>query len=337
MLLEDHSEAHMLELLLGFQKSAALVTAASLGLADHVHAGLTTVAELSAATHTLPDRLRRLVRALSQSGIFTLDREGHIGLTDLGHTLRRDHERSLLWAALMLKGPQGKVWEALEESLRDPKLPFERLTGQTLFGLLNVNEKEAAIFHGGMVSLYGAESELIANTFDFSWARRVVDVGGGNGHLLNAIVSRYPSVEAILFEQPHAIRAARSKQGGACPDICLVEGDFFTAIPSGADIYILRHVLHDWDDNDCIAILTKCGEAMTASSIVLIVEMSIESVAAPLPGPWGDLDMMLITGGKERSMDEYQSLCTQAGLVATEVISTAFPSVKLVKAVKVRS
>lgn len=161
--------------------------------------------------------------------------------------------------------------------------------------------------------------------------KQLVDVGGGNGHLISVISSRYPHIHTVLLERPSAIKAALAHENPYIADTMLLEGNFFEQIPHGADLYILRHVLHDWNNKQCREILSNCAKAMRSGSRLLIIEALIGSAESHVPAVWDDLDMLLITGGRARSLDQYSTLCRDVGLQLRKLIHSGEPSITIME------
>jgi hypothetical protein len=190
---------------------------------------------------------------------------------------------------------------------------------------LSDHPSEAALFQRAMISLGRGSSEAIAEAFDFGSFSRVADIGGGHGQLLSAILSRHPGVSGVLFDLPSGLAAARSGAGGDLPRTELVAGNFFESVPSGADVYVLRKVIHDWNDEKAAAILRNCRNAMTPHGRVLVVETIVPSGSEPDSVKLVDANMLVVTGGVERTEAEYKAMFAAVGLRLERVIPTARP------------
>jgi SAM-dependent methyltransferase len=215
------------------------------------------------------------------------------------------------------------AWGRLLDAVRTGRPSFELVFGAPRFAWLGQNPEAAALFQAAMVALGDEVVEPVATAYPFGDLDLVVDVGGGHGRLLAAILARYPSVEGILFDLPAGIAAAEAGLGGPLPRCKLVAGDFFEAVPEGADAYVLKKVLHDWSDDDAVRILANCGRAIVPGGRVLVVETLVPAGNAPDPIKVMDVNMLVVTGGRERTADEFAALFGRAGLKAGRVVPTS--------------
>jgi ubiquinone/menaquinone biosynthesis C-methylase UbiE len=184
-----------------------------------------------------------------------------------------------------------------------------------------------------MVEVHAPETPAIVAAYDFSQFGHIVDVGGGHGMLLSAIVTAHPQVRGTLFDLQAGIDAAKRGEGGSLPGVDFIAGDVFETIPEGGDAYLLRHLLHDYDDDDCLTMLLNVRRAMKPAARVIVLEKTVPTDDTPGPGRWLDLHVMLLTGGRERTMPEYQALFSRAGLHLNRVLPTAQPAVEIIEAV----
>jgi hypothetical protein len=312
--LMDHS--------MGYLFSAALRAVAALGVADHLTRGSRPVAELARAVGADPLNLYRTLRLLATRGIFAEDDAGRFALTPAAELLRTDVPSSFRAAILMLTDrtfwlPAGE----LEEAVRTGTSPFERLFGMPFFDHFARDADTAAIFHVGMASMSDPENPLVARAYDFPTGAVVVDVGGGHGGLLLAVLRAHPGLHGVLFEQPHVLQEHRLDELGADHRWDLAAGDFFTQAPPG-DVYLLKRVLHDWDDEHCVRILRHCRHAVSDHGRVLAIDAVIPPGNDPDPGKVIDLLMMSSFTGRERTHAEFDALFAQAGFHLTRVIPT---------------
>lgn len=323
----------------GMVYSRLLYAAASLGIADHLRSGPRTTAELARVTDTHAPSLGRLLRALVACGIFSRQPgSGGYSLNALGETLCQDSPRSLKALVLHLGADwQVRTWSDILYSVRTGAAAFDRATGCSIFEYLACNPHEAMLFN--QVMGFGtalAIPEILA-AYDFSHVTYLMDVGGGNGALLAAVLKSNPRARGALLECAEGIRGARGNSQltrfGSRVSLC--EGDFFVAVPGGADIYVLKHVLHDWSDEQALKILKNCRDAMTASARLVIAEMAQDDKDPNDPGGLLDLAMLLTTGGRERSIREYQDMCGRAGLGIKRIASTSSGRYSLIEAAPV--
>lgn len=323
----------MLQLLSGLWVTHAIGTFARLGLADAIENGADEPAVIASEGHLNPDRVHRLLRALSTVGIVTETTPGRFGLTQLGALLTSHSPHSMRATASLLTGTLGEMWSRLDQAVSDGSLAFQSVTGKSLFDWLSERPDDALRFHRMMVEVHGPETPAIVAAYDFSSFRHIVDVGGGNGSLLAAIVAAFPGQRATLFDLPEGIAAARRGEGGPLPGVVLQSGDVFKAVPAGGDVYLLRHVMHDFEDEDCLRILANIRAAMLPQARILVLEAPVPVTATPGPGRWLDLHMMLLANGRERSLNHYARLFAAANLRMARAIPTQHPAMSIIEAV----
>lgn len=313
------------EMITAYWVSQAIYAAAKFGIADELKDGPKSVEQLAEATSTNPDALYRLLRALASQGIFAEGEPRHFALTPLADVLRSDVPGSKRALALMAGDEQFRVWAEIDYSVQTGNIAFDKVYGKPIFEYLGQNPDKARIFDAAMVGIHGRESDIILDAYDFSQFGVIADIGGGNGSQVTGILQRHPAMKGILFDLPHVIEAARDRIASAnLADRCqLVGGSFFDAVPEGADAYMLRHIIHDWDDEKSHSILQSCHRAMPANSKLLVVESVIPPGNDPFIGKLLDLVMLLIPGGKERTEDEYRTLFGKAGFELERVVPTA--------------
>ncbi len=308
----------------GYWISQAIYAAAKFSIADHLKDGPKSVNELAEATSTNADALYRLLRALASKGIFAEGESRQFSLTSLAELLQSDVPGSKRALALMSGDEQFHAWAEIEYSIQTGKIAFEKVYGKPIFDYLSDNPDKARIFDAAMVGIHGRESDAILDAYDFSGIGIVADIGGGNGSQITGILEKHITTKGILFDLPHVIERAKGQiESAGLSDRCeLVAGNFFDVIPEDADAYMMRHIIHDWDDEKSLTILRNCHQAMSASAKLLIVESVIPSGNEPFGGKFLDLVMLLIPGGKERTEDEYRTLLYKAGFELTQVVPT---------------
>jgi hypothetical protein len=312
------------QLISGYWISQAIYAAAKFGIADHLKDGPKTVGELASATSTNTDALYRLLRALASVGIFTEGESRRFSLTPLSEPLQSDIAGSKRALALMMGDEQFRAWAEIEYSIRTGNIAFDKVFGKPVFDYLGGHPDKARIFDAAMVAVHGRESNAVLNAYDFSGIGVVADIGGGNGSQLTEILKKHDRMKGILFDLPHVIeRAKKGIHASGLLDRCrLVTGSFFDAVPEGADAYILRHIIHDWDEDKSLTILRNCHRAMPAASKLLVIESVIPPGNEPFLGKFLDLHMLLIPGGKKRSENEYRALFEQAGFELRRIVPT---------------
>jgi hypothetical protein len=219
---------------------------------------------------------------------------------------------------------QFRAWAEIDYSIRTGMVSFDQVFGKPVFDYLGEHPDKARIFDAAMVGIHGRESNAIINAYDFSAFGVVADIGGGNGSQMTEILKKHIRIKGILFDLPHVIERAKERiQAAGLPDRCqLVPGSFFDAVPEGADAYVLRHIIHDWDEDKCLTILRNCHRAMLPTSKLLVIESVIPAGNQPFHGKFLDLVMLLIPGGKERTESEYRALFERAGFELTRVVPT---------------
>jgi hypothetical protein len=212
-------------------------------------------------------------------------------------------------------------------SVETGKSGFEKSLGMPLFDWLGKHPEEASMFSEAMVGIHGAEPAAVAAAYDFSSLTTIVDVGGATGHLLTTILNNYPGTRGILFDLPHVVRDAPAliQSRGLADHVTIEAGDFFEGVPSAGDVYLLSHIIHDWSEEQCLAILGNCRRAMNSGGRILIIEMVLPAGDTPHPGKMLDMMMLVGPGGQERTEQEYGALLGKAGLRLTRVVPTESP------------
>jgi hypothetical protein len=318
--------AHLVQLAMGGIVSNIVYVAARLGIADHLAASPRTPAEVASAIGAHAPSLYRLMRTLAGFGILTETEGQKFGLTPVGEALVTGAPGAARSTVLTLCGPlfaQGLA--ELEHSVRTGETGFIKATGMNIFEALAQRPEEAQMFSETMVGFHGAEPPAVAEAYDFSTAGTIVDVGGATGNMLAAILGRHPQPRGVLFDLPHVVTGAPAllEQHGVGTRVSLASGNFFEAVPSGGDAYILSHIIHDWTEEQCLTILRNVRKAMSPSSKLLIVEFVLPTGNAPHPGKVLDMVMLALPGGTERTESEYNALLTKAGFRLNRVVPTA--------------
>jgi SAM-dependent methyltransferase len=325
----------MLQMIAGFWVSRAIYAAAKLGVADLVADAPKSVAELAAATETHAPSLYRVMRALASVGIFAQDADARFAQTPLSATLLTDAPGSLRWLAMTELGEEHyPAWEELLHSVKTGERAFDRHFGKPVWEFYAENPENARIFNDAMTGTTGMITEAVLGAYDFSALRRIVDVGGGHGELLASILKATPQASGILFDAPQVVSGAgaRLEAAGVAGRCEIVGGDFFESVPSGADAYTMKWILHDWDDEQSTRILKNIRRAVTDDGRLLVIEAVIPAGDEPHFGKFIDLNMLVMTGGRERTADEFSALFAASGFRLTRVVPTPSP-VSVIEAV----
>ena len=324
----------MRSLIAGYWVSRLIYVAARLGLADLLKKGPLTVEDLAAAARVQPAALYRVLRTLASYGLFAEIKGKRFKLTPLGATLRTDVPASMHAFALMLVEKHvWYAWEQLLYAVQTGDLPFDKIFGMPFYKYLEQHPDDLRVFGESMTSLSGTENPAIAAVFQKHYKsariRTLVDVAGGRGSLLAMILQANPKMNGVLFDLPAVIASAVQDRHVTAKGIakrCRAEaGDFFTAVPAGGDAYLLKYILHNWDDESCVRILASCRAAMNQQGRVLVADPVISSGNNPEWGKLLDIQMMVLLSGKERTKTEFAALFKRAGLKLTRVIPTSCP------------
>ncbi len=299
--------------------SKSIWCAAELEIADRLKDGPRSAEELAIASDCSVEHLDRLLSALSTIGIFRRS-DDKFENTALSSTLIRGDSSSCWCMASFYGNEVYKATDHLLTTLRTGRDSWREAHGVSVWDYFERNPDRGSVFDRVMNSSAVSESRAVLETYDFSSCRTVVDVGGGNGDLLMAVLERFPAARGVLYDKPKVVARARAEQRDRSPYVrCdFVAGDFFTSVPAGGDVYLLRRILHDWDDDSAVKILRTCRSALVAKSRVLLVEAVLNRQMA---GNWLDVGMMIF-GGKERTADDYERLLRSAELRLQRVLST---------------
>ena len=309
----------------GAKITQLVYVAAKLGVADALSSGPMTGAALAAAVGADPRALHRLMRALVTLGVFSQRSDGRFQLEDNFEMLRSDVSGSLRASAVMngepwFYGPYGH----LLHSVKTGQTAFDHLFGKGLFDYLNEDPQAAEVFNDAMSDSSRRLRAGVVDTYDFSGISKIVDVGGGQGALIAAILTANPGMKGTLFDLPQVLDGAPEVLADSgIQDRCdLAPGDFFESVPSGGDAYILKAIIHDWDDQRASAILKNCRSAIAEGGRLLLVERELQSDDEPSFGTLVDITMMVIPGGQERTREEYRSILDAAGFRLSQVYPT---------------
>ena len=319
----------LLQLILGKWVNQAIYAAAELGIADHLKDGPRPSADVATDCGADDDATYRLMRALSNIGVLD-EREGRtFALTPVGEFLRSDVPGSLRgMARFMGYDPTWTAWGQAVYSVRSGKPAFEHVFKENIFDWYAKHLDESAVFDEAMTAISTVESNAVADAFDFSGIGTLADVGGGRGYLLATILERYPELKGILLDLPHVVAGATPllREHGVAGRVRVESGSFFETAPRGADAVIMKHIIHDWNDEAAVRILQSCHRGLSKGGRVLVVEAVV-----PPPGQQGwakllDLEMLILTPrGRERTEEEFVKLFAAGGFRFTRIVRTASP------------
>jgi hypothetical protein len=319
-------QAALARLMDGYLTTQLLYTAATLGIADALGDDARSADEVAAQVGARPQVLYRLLRGLAAEGVLEEDTQGRFALSPLGECLRAGVPGSMHGAVLARGDVYYGATAGLVEVARDAGVAFEHVHGMPFFDYLAEHPDWALAFQGSMADRSRLEAFDVVAAYDFSRFHHLVDVGGGYGILLAAILAAAPRLHGVLFDQPAAIEGARSRSElaeAATGRYEAVAGDFFVAVPPGGDVYLLSRVIHDWDDESAVRILASCRAAMERSATLLLVEAVLPELARDCPEAIRmDLHMLALLGGRERTLAQYERLLAEADFRITRVVPT---------------
>jgi len=325
---EAPPQAEIFHIIGGYWLSRAVYLAARLKLADAVGDRPTSLSMIARTTGTRPENLRRLMRALAAHGFFQDEGNETFCQTPLSETLRSDRPGSMrAFAEAELGHDHYDSWRNAESCLREGGTAFERLYGMPIWRYYAEHPETNALFGEAMTNLTAIANAGVLNDYQFVPFRRAVDVGGGHGSFLCAILDHHPDASAVLFDLP-SVLADAAKAGFFTRHQARLElagGNFFEAVPAGGDLYLLKFVLHDWDDERSGEILNNIRRVIDPSGRLVVVEIVLPPMNEPHIGPLIDLNMMVMTGGVERTEVEYRDLLAKSGFRMKRVAGTRSP------------
>ena len=325
----------LIQMATGAWVARTLHAAAMLGLADQLTGEPKSAAELAGAVQAHAPSLHRLMRTLASLGILAEQTEQRYTLTTLGEALKINAPGSARSTVLTFGSPWAQsAWDHLVYSVQTGKTGFEKAQGMPLFDYLARHPEDASLFNETMVGFHSQEPPAIAAAYDFSTFKTIVDIGGGMGSLLAAILTRYAGPCGVLFDLPHVVAEAPAflKAKGVNDRVTIEAGDFFKTVPAGGDAYVLSHIIHDWDEDQCLTILSHIRKVINSGGRLLIAEMVLPAGDTPHPGKMLDMAMLVWPGGQERTLAEYDHLLSKAGFHLTRVVPTDL-AVNVVEAV----
>jgi len=319
----------MLQIISGFWVSRAIFAIAKLGIPDLLQSGPKTIAELASATKMHAPSLFRVLRALVSVGVLNSAEGGRFAQTPLSETLVTDVPGSLRWFAVSELGQEHyPAWGNLMHSLKTGDIAFDNFFGVDIWKYFQQNSEDAAVFNNSMSNMTAATNEAITSVYDFSGFKTLVDVGGGHGGLITEILKSNPKLKGVLFDADEVIQGARPKlEAAGVAERCeTVAGDFFKSVPAGGDAYIMKWIIHDWNDEKAITILRNCRNQMSQSDKLIVVDCVVPETDEPNFSKFIDLNMLVMTGGKERTAKEFDQLLGAAGFKLLRVIPTDLPT-----------
>jgi len=320
------SPAETLRRLINSQVISRLIyVVAKLGIADLLRNGPMSCEQLAESANAHPSSLYRVLRTLASVGVFSETEIGTFEQTQVSKLLESDISGSQRAVAMLVWEPWWRQgWDELLYSVETGKIGFDRVHGMGLFEYLSRKADASDLFNKAMASFTEQEIDAILSSYDFSSFTKIIDIGGGNGALMCAILKSCPDVNGILFDLPNTIEMARKliKEKSEEKRCELVAGDFFKSVPVGGDLYILKSVIHDWDNERALDILKNCHKAMAGDGRLLLIERVIPSGNIPSLSKIMDIVMMVNLGGLERTADEYEALLNSSGFKLAGIIPT---------------
>lgn len=316
------------DLLTGSWIAQGIYAAAVLGVADHFGSEPVSAGQLARAVDANEDALYRVLRMLAPAGLFEELPGKRFALTDLGALLRSDHPNSMRHFAIYNGVPwHWGMWGDIERSVKTGSPSTPDGSKLPLFEYLARDGVAAGVFDAAMADLSNARDVSAISGYDFSRFATVVDVGGGEGRLIRSVLASYPSMSGIIFDLAEVIERARPvvTAAGLASRCSLVAGSFFDTVPPGADAYLLKQVLHDWQDDKAETILANCRRAMSGQSVLLVIEMIVPDDASPSMAKLSDIEMLVSVGGRERTLGEYRSILRASNLRLCDVHDTRSP------------
>lgn len=320
----------LLTLINGFQVTEAISVAASLRVADHLNDGARSVDELAVLTRSHAGSLYRLLRALAATGVFREEEGRYFALTPMADCLRAHSATPVgAWAEVVGSPHYWQAWGHLLHSVQTGENAFRHLHGKSVWQFRAEHPEYGATFDQAMAQFSRGGAEAVLRGYDFSPFRHVVDVGGGRGSMLAALLCAHPHIRGTLFDQPDVVAGAKAvlAERGVLDRCNIVGGSFFEAVPDGGDAYLMRVVIHDWEDTEAAAILNACRRAMTETAKLLLIERIIGPPNEMPATKFSDLNMLVSPGGRERTLEEFAELLAKSAFELTRVFPAAVQNV----------
>ncbi|HEU4595829.1 MAG TPA: methyltransferase [Pyrinomonadaceae bacterium] len=322
--LETPPEVALLQLGTGYWISQSIYVAARLGVADLLKDGPAGIEDLARATGTQPAPLFRLMRVLASVGVFAEEGERRYKLTPLSEQMVTGPKSMRPMLIHLGEAPSWRAWGELLHGVETGETAFQHANGAEVFPFYATHPESAEPFNEAMTAYSNVVTEAVINAYDFSPFRKIVDVGGGHGLLLTSILKAAPEASGVIFDLPPVVEGARARvEAEGLAERCEVSGgDFFESVPEGGDAYVLKTIIHDWDEERALSILRNIHRAMKDEGKLLLIETVIEDGDGPSFSKLSDLHMMIMTGGQERTEAEYATLYERAGFRLTRIVRT---------------
>jgi hypothetical protein len=321
-------QAILMQMLFGYAPARAIGIAAELRIADLLADGAKTADELALKTNSHARSLYRLLRACASVGVFSEDTDKRFNLSPMADFLRSDNPQSLrAFAEMLAHEEQFQTWSGLNYSVQTGLPAFDKVHGMPTFNFYATHPKSGQIFNDAMTSMSLGSSMAVIQAYDFTSIKNLVDIGGGHGFLLASILEKYPTMNGILFDTQAVIDEAKTllQQHGVAERCQTVGGNFFETAPIGGDAYIMKHIIHDWNDDECEIILKHCRKGITEGGKLLVIEMVVPQGNEPSLSKLLDLQMLAVLPGCERTEEEYKTLFAKAGFQLTKIVPTMSP------------
>lgn len=320
---ERSPSAQLHNMATGYRDTQSLYVAAKLGVADLLIDGPKTAVELAKVLGVQPRPLFRVLRNLAGRGVFTQDATDRFGLTELGAAMRSDHPQTVRHALIMHGELHYQAAGALLHTVQTGQTGFDHLYGKGLFDYLADHKDDSATFNAAMANSSSVWASPIKD-FDFRGRKTVVDIGGGKGTLIAALLERNPHLHGVLYDLPQGVAEAPEflRSRGVADRVEIRTGDAFQSIPKGGDVYVFSRVLHDWPDEKARLLLANTRKAMSSGSLLLLWEAVVPSGATPSPTKNIDLTMLFLLGGAERTEAEWRAMLRETGFELQKILVT---------------
>lgn len=322
----DH--AQMYQMIWGFNVSQIVHTAALYSLPEHLDQGPKTPAEIAEAESLNVDATFRLMRACAAIGLMTYDGHSKFAATPLLNTLHKDHPKSLRGPALLMPAAGHWLpWGHLSDAIKTGESQAMATLGRSAWEHLANTPAEAAAFTETMKTASSAFNREAARLVDTQSIRVAVDIGGASGTLIHSLMKENPTLQGVVFDLPHVVPTAikAAEELGLEDRFSVVGGDFLATEPPPADLFLLKLILHDWNDETCLSILKNCRRAINPGGRILVIEMLIGEIGTPGSAAMMDMDMLVMLGGRERNLEEYKALFTAAGFRFSNTTPSSTP------------
>lgn len=318
--------ARVFGLITGMWAAKAAAACAELGIPDVLAHGPKTADEVAKAIDADPSATYRLMRGVASVGVLVAEPNGRFALTPVGEMLRKDVPGSMRSLLLAEMAPGHWLpWGHLTDAVRTGKPSLPKVLGKGAWEYYRDNPEEGRLFSEGMTGISMMAVQAVLSSYSFAGAKKIVDVGGAHGAFLAAVLEREPSAKGVLFDQPQVVEGSGATLEKVAARVERIGGDFFAEVPKGGDVYLVKHILHDWNDDECVKILKNVRGAMDPKGRVVVVELLIGD--HPGPAPLMDLNMLVMLTGRERTADEFGALFAKAGLRLSGVTPTHSPVV----------